>query len=363
MRSICGLKVRRHRRLLGLHLLWLVLTVALGGCSSSDDGESRPGGSEPDAGDSPFRIVCKEANCVTGMTCDAEAGICVASCNGMQCRSGQRCEVIGSRAECKADCAAVDCDEDETCDDSGPAAVCVSQCAGACGEGQRCDASAGTTSCKDVACAELDCKLPKTCVEAEDGKGGHVCVDISCESDLQCKDGQFCVLEDSTGSYCKGTACSPGARRCTNDGQAVEECLSNGSAWFERFACPAAACVEGSDEAHCPCVDDWSCAAFTACEVDRCEGTGVAPKCFVSVVAMEEALPSQEFQWGTNSGVRADLSMDSSEDILGEGHPLPQSVQVVNVPMVANLTDDNGDGQVNELDYPEIVFLSYCGGS
>src|SRR4029077_19733629 len=34
---------------------------------------------------------------------------------------------------------------------------------------------------------------------------------------------------------------------------------------------------------------------------------------------------------------------------------------VLNTPMVANLDDDNGDGLVNELDFPEILFVTHKG--
>jgi hypothetical protein len=41
--------------------------------------------------------------------------------------------------------------------------------------------------------------------------------------------------------------------------------------------------------------------------------------------------------------------------------PFERSSQVVMTPLVVNLDDDNGDGLVNERDFPEILFLSFCG--
>src|SRR5690606_5076 len=35
------------------------------------------------------------------------------------------------------------------------------------------------------------------------------------------------------------------------------------------------------------------------------------------------------------------------------------SSQVLSTPLVANLTDDNGDGFINELDFPEVIFMTY----
>jgi hypothetical protein len=62
-------------------------------------------------------------------------------------------------------------------------------------------------------------------------------------------------------------------------------------------------------------------------------------------------LPSLEFHWG---GVDA-LNPES------ETAPFPGSAQVVSTPVVANLDDDNGDGLVDERDFPEILFMSYQG--
>ena len=46
---------------------------------------------------------------------------------------------------------------------------------------------------------------------------------------------------------------------------------------------------------------------------------------------------------------------------LGKVRPFKSHAQVSAVPVVANLTDDNGDGRINELDSPEIIFPAFCG--
>jgi hypothetical protein len=43
--------------------------------------------------------------------------------------------------------------------------------------------------------------------------------------------------------------------------------------------------------------------------------------------------------------------------------PAPQHHQVMMAPVVINLNDDNGDGRVDELDVPDVVFGAYAGGN
>src|SRR5690606_599188 len=46
---------------------------------------------------------------------------------------------------------------------------------------------------------------------------------------------------------------------------------------------------------------------------------------------------------------------------LAVGAPWPRNPQSGSTPLVVNLDDGNGDGCIDELDVPEIVFLTYCG--
>lgn len=45
------------------------------------------------------------------------------------------------------------------------------------------------------------------------------------------------------------------------------------------------------------------------------------------------------------------------------GSPLPNHIQVMMTPVVANLTDDNADGQINDDDTPDVVFSAFAGSS
>jgi len=213
-----------------------------------------------------------------------------------------------------------------------------------CADGFRCDPEDGT--CVALTCEEADCSETEACVTGEDG--GATCLDISCEDDTGCPPDQFC-----DGTICVGDVCTPDASHC--EGGQVVECSSNGGAEVSKFECGSDAyfestCTEDGELAFCPCQDDWDCPEFTVCDVGQCVGTGVAPTCSLPPLPFDDLLPASEIQWG---GV-------SIADPFAHDSPFERSSQVVMTPLVINLDDDNGDGLVNERDFPEILFLTYC---
>lgn len=218
-----------------------------------------------------------------------------------------------------------------------------------CGSGQRCVVANGAGTCVDVTCAELACKDTEECVAATGG--GNVCKSIACTSDAECASERFC-----NGTRCVADTCVPETRSC--NGAALFVCASNGSAASSPYSCGSqayfeSACVTGSDPA-CGCQDDWDCPAHTVCESRVCEGTGVAPTCTLPPVAFDKALPTSEMHWGG-----ASRSSQNAVDGTGAVSPFQWSNQVASTPMIANLDDDNGDGLIDELDFPEILFVSH----
>lgn len=216
----------------------------------------------------------------------------------------------------------------------------------ACGIGQRCDTA--RMRCVDNACADLSCGANEECTPA--AGGGHVCTSIACASDLSCSEARYC-----DGTKCVDDACEPEVQRC--DGNQVFQCASNGARDEPRFSCAggayfASSCREAaSGTVGCSCEDDWDCPSFTACIAGTCQGTGVPPTCTLPARPFQEVLPTLEFRWGGES--------KSSSNATGK--PFPNYAQVVMTPVVANLDDDNGDGLINELDFPEIIFIAYAG--
>jgi hypothetical protein len=215
-----------------------------------------------------------------------------------------------------------------------------------CPADQHCDAASGM--CANNSCADLVCGPTEIC-QVTPG-GGAVCKDISCTADVDCPGAQFC-----NGTICVDDVCAPGARSCV--GAELHECLPSGSGSPVKYTCGSqsyftSACIDdGQGHAGCGCEDDWDCPGFTACEVGVCTGTGKAPTCTLPPEPFASVLPSNEVQWGGLNQVNKDAV----------NAPFPLSSQVSTTPLVVNLDDDNGDGLINELDFPEVVFMTYCG--
>ncbi len=222
-------------------------------------------------------------------------------------------------------------------------------CAAApCGPGQRCEAEADEATCVDNECSDLECEELEECRPAPGG--GFQCKSIACTSDVQCPENRYC-----DGAKCVDDVCEPETRTC--DGNDVLVCTSNGGESAPAYSCGSAGyyeseCTEtASAGIGCSCEDDWDCPEYTACEAGVCTGTGVAPTCSLPVRPFEDVLPKLEFHWGGTDSANKDAV----------GKPFPWSAQAGTTPIVINLDDDNGDGVANELDFPEIVFMTYHG--
>lgn len=216
-----------------------------------------------------------------------------------------------------------------------------------CEPGQKCVESDGKGACVNATCEELNCNAQQKCVPTPNG--GAVCEDIGCSSDLDCKPEENCK-----GTICVADVCEQDTTWCM--GQDLHECVPNGSEEVIKYSCGSpssyftSTCTDPANEdAFCPCEDDWDCPAFTACEVGKCTGTGKAPTCTLPPEKFTDVL-ANEIKWG-GTGIANKNAV---------GSPFPASAQSSITPLVANLDDDNGDGAINELDFPEIIFMTYC---
>jgi hypothetical protein len=223
-----------------------------------------------------------------------------------------------------------------------------------CNPGQRCIVESGNAQCTVVSCDQLMCSATERCETHP--LGGHVCVDNTCSGDVDCKGDSFC----SAGS-CKADVCIPGTRRC--DGAKVYECSDNGGEDAMRFSCQSSSyftstCSAAAADTTCTCQDDWDCPAHTVCETGLCEGTGLAPSCSLPAIPFSDTPPAVELFWG---GPNRDNP--AAQDGTAAQNPAPWAdfSMVLNTPIVANLDDDNGDGLINELDFPEILFVAHKG--
>ncbi|MEZ4307462.1 MAG: VCBS repeat-containing protein [Polyangiaceae bacterium] len=216
-----------------------------------------------------------------------------------------------------------------------------------CPADQHCEPSGGTGTCVNNTCEMLNCGATEICDVGPNG--GAICKDISCTTDLECPPSQFC-----NGTLCTDDVCSPGQTECLGDDVLV--CVPSGASLEVKFTCGSdayftSACSgNGMGGATCNCADDWDCPAYTDCDVALCAGTGKAPTCSLPPVDFKNALPVNEIQWGGQNLANKNAV----------GSPFPSSSQACGTPVVANLDDDNGDGLINERDFPEIIFMSYC---
>ncbi|MBW2704355.1 MAG: hypothetical protein JRF33_26350 [Deltaproteobacteria bacterium] len=220
-------------------------------------------------------------------------------------------------------CANMNCPEDQHCEDDG----------------------SGLGVCINNTCEDLNCGATEVCEQTPGG--GAICVDISCTEDIDCAPEEFC-----DGNLCADDVCDSGFARC--QGQVVEVCASNGSGYEALFACGSMAyfesvCVDDPNgQAFCTCEDDWDCPTWSVCESGRCVGTGRQPVCRLDPAPFTDVLPIPEITWGGDA-----------TDPTAVDSPFPSAAQVVMTPLVANLDDDNGDGLIDESDFPEIIFLSF----
>ena len=224
-------------------------------------------------------------------------------------------------------------------------------CAGfPCDIDQHCELIDDSAICVNNECSDIVCSATEVC-ELTGPNGGAICVDIGCTDDVECPPEQYC-----NGTICVPDVCVPGETSC--QGQDLYECQSNGGGTVLKYTCGSPAyfqsdCVDpGAGNAYCGCEDDWDCPSYTRCEANACSGSGEPPTCFLPPEPFSNVLPTQEISWG---GTDADTN--------ATGSPYEQSSQVVQSPIVANLDDDNGDGLINDLDFPEIIFSSFCGST
>ncbi|APR86634.1 Hemolysin-related protein RbmC [Minicystis rosea] len=234
-------------------------------------------------------------------------------------------------------------------DGGGDDAPITDPCVGVtCDADQHCAVTNEQGSCVNNTCADLSCTATEACTPTPGG--GAICKDISCTTDANCPTSQYC-----NGTICVDDTCVAGTRTCVGD--ELHECAPNGGGDTVKYLCGSQSyysspCVDpGQGDAHCPCEDDWDCPANTVCEAGKCTGTGKAPTCTLPPVDFTSVLPVNEIQWGG-------LSQTNKDAV---NAPFPTSSQACATPIVVNLDDDNGDGLINELDFPEIVFMTYCG--
>ncbi|MEO1482538.1 MAG: FG-GAP-like repeat-containing protein [Myxococcota bacterium] len=303
---------------------------------------------------------CAEPRCVNGGTCTDLVG-------GFECTcpdgfTGNRCQVVEGTTCAESD----PCENGGTCVDPPMVGGDVNcDCSGV-------DFSGDFCSLPIDDCAGVTCQNGSVCV---DGVRDYVCDNCpfgftgkDCDAFAPCADDDGCAVDQfCNGGTCDEDNCDPAeARSCS--GRNVQRCAANGSGLETLFTCSPRQTVNGtlafdstcetpaSGDAFCTCEDDWDCPANTVCDVDQCVGTGQPATCSLPAEPFENVLPTQEIEWGSPEGGFNNNALRSAPPET----PFPFFTQVVMSPVVANLDDDNGDGLIDERDFPEIIFLTFC---
>ncbi len=300
-----------------------------GACCSED--ESCKGGACV-ASCEDGREYCGNVCCQSDMECNE--GVCAKPCVMGKCEGNDIC-AAGFCIKCDTVvCAGKCCEAGKVCDElyldcadpcSNGQAPCDGKC---CDSGEYCslerlgcwrDCDDGRTACFDgekaVCCsADTEC-IDSRCVLHCKGKGprcGASGSETCCELDQLCDSvSQTCRMGCDPGTtLCAGTSCCNDATqiclgdRCLTKGKA---CENNGDCSWTQFCDPASrTCVELAD----------------------------SPNHCVYIPPVGEFSPSA--QWNFPEGV------------LGSA-------------IVINLTDDNGDGKIDENDIPDVVFVTAAG--
>ncbi|MBN1609123.1 MAG: hypothetical protein JW940_21015 [Polyangiaceae bacterium] len=273
----------------------------------------------------------------TGGTTHHGTGGAKLSTGGSEDEPGGDVAGAAGSTEVKDPCASESCPEDQHCEASGSESACV------------------PNECQTLVCADNE--------ECETTASGARCVSVACEGDVDCPPERWC---DTETGLCKDDTCTPGVRACNAD--TLEECAANGGGYEALALCAAptayqSVCVDlGAGSAGCSCEDDWDCPDYQACESGICRGDTKPATCRLPALDITEVLPSLEIQWGgtSPSDVEAKLRIVDGVDMSSSPpSPWPDSGQFVHTPLVANLDDDNGDGVIDERDFPEIVFMTF----
>jgi hypothetical protein len=214
----------------------------------------------------------------------------------------------------------------------------------------------------------------------------------SCESDARpcasdaecapgrCLDGRCTSPPDGAATMCLPAAISCGDSCCepyetcgTNDRCCAADELCGGACCGEGRSCVADLCVLdcGVRDA-CGSGDDATCCAeadvclLGDCRTpgDPCTGPFDCPEgeyCDESIgrcLPRATDLPACEYRPETGVfELREEWHWTGDADV----HPLHN--QVMSAPMVANLTDDNGDGSIDENDVPDVIFNTFRAGA
>ncbi|MDQ3033401.1 MAG: hypothetical protein M3Y87_13365 [Myxococcota bacterium] len=213
------------------------------------------------------------------------------------------------------------------------------------GEGSPCETSAncGTT----LECVDRVCRT-RTDGGTIDGATIVPCVASRTCGDVCCAEGEVCGGDSccAPSTLCGGSCCGAD-ERCDVD-RCVLEC-------GERALC-------GTGDAQLCCAAGELC-YLDACVVpgDACTRSAECPEgeyCEATAMRCLPRAPGAACEYRPPVGP---LELAVEWSWTGDAEVVPANDQVMMAPVVANLTDDDGDGDVDRDDIPDVVFHSFPG--
>ncbi|MCB9602343.1 MAG: hypothetical protein H6724_11675 [Sandaracinus sp.] len=217
------------------------------------------------------------------------------------------------------------------------------------GEGSPCETA---TDCEAaLVCLDGRCRArPDANVVVEDGgmecAAARVCGETCCAAEEICGGGSCCRPTELCGGVCCGgadQACVAdrcvldcGAREACGEGAAAACCAEGDLCYLGACRTPGAVCTRTTD-----CEDGEYCEAT----VGRCLPRATEGEACEYMPPVEELRITEEWHWPPAAGPAVFATHD----------------QVMMAPMVANLTDDDGDGDVDRDDVPDVVFHTFTG--
>ena len=280
-----------------------------------------------------------------------------------KCTKGQIC--VQKQCYDESDDCVPACAGDKKCID-GACVDCTVMCSGeCCGAGELCDLVENTCgqSCGDVAACKGNCCFPSEichptygCIE-DCGEQRTMCVDENnmrvscCEAGMICEAGA-CKEDCKGGVRCNNACCSVGdvcednackipcnAETHTRCGGSEEYCCENASQ-----VCISNVCIAKGK----------TCAKASDCDFDE-----ICDESFHNCIKVDDIPLTCEVR--PEKGKFAPiLQWHWPEDLPNHKSAFhPEYNQVMMTPIVLNMTDDNGDGVIDENDIPDVMFSTF----
>lgn len=303
---------------------------------------------DPEPGTHDGCDACKAGEICVSDTCKPCPNVV---CDGKCCGDKEIC----TDGDCVAASEVNGCDwctRDQICEENVckpcPNVVCSDVC---CAEGEGCDLfthkcaaadSDGSLPCGGRYCFEDQvCTETGECaVECKDGRLGCGDNGVCCAADSECFEGERCRVVCAEGLAMCGKAgeeiCCAADQVCEQDrcliscagircGEQLEFCCDSASE-----VCAFNKCVTPTSENSCTVNEDCDLWSFCDSASGRCIAQSEDTHACTYRPPIGEFKPKVKWHWTNGTGVHG-------------------------TPIVVNLTDDNGDGKIDENDIPEVV--------